>query len=255
MTAKEVEDCTILRGVVGSTIYGINMGDGTEDRDEMGVCIEPAEQAMALSGEFEQFIYRTAVVRTGDNNARSVAGDLDLTVYSLRKYLRLALKGNPTIIGLLFNPNPLVQTTVGQELIALRSLIISKRAGYAFLGYMQAQRERMMGTRGGRHGVRHRHPGQGYDTKYAMHLLRLGLEGIELVETGKITLPMIEEHRNLLLAVRRGEVDQDLVLAQAKGYETTLKNLLDTSDALPDQPNVSIVEKWMVRQYLEKWNA
>jgi hypothetical protein len=30
----------------------------------------------------------------------------------------------------------------------------------------------------------------GYDTKYAMHALRLGLQGIELLSTGRITLPV-----------------------------------------------------------------
>ena len=30
----------------------------------------------------------------------------------------------------------------------------------------------------------------GYDTKYAMHALRLGLQGIELLTTGRITLPV-----------------------------------------------------------------
>jgi uncharacterized protein len=29
----------------------------------------------------------------------------------------------------------------------------------------------------------------GYDTKYAMHVIRLYLEGMEYIETGKITLP------------------------------------------------------------------
>jgi hypothetical protein len=30
----------------------------------------------------------------------------------------------------------------------------------------------------------------GYDTKYAMHVLRLGLQGVELLTTGRFTLPV-----------------------------------------------------------------
>jgi hypothetical protein len=81
------------------------VNDGIEDRDEMGICVEPLEEAMALWAPFEQFIYRSAAEREGRENARSVAGDLDLTIYSLRKWMRLALKGNPTILLLLFTPD------------------------------------------------------------------------------------------------------------------------------------------------------
>ena len=98
MNREAAERCTILRGLVGSTVHGLNVNDGIEDRDEMGICIEPFEEAMALWAPFEQFIYRTAAEREGRAGARSTAGDLDLTIYSLRKWTRLALKGNPTIM-------------------------------------------------------------------------------------------------------------------------------------------------------------
>jgi len=35
------EGSTILRRLVGSTVHGLNVNDGIEDRDEMGVCVEP----------------------------------------------------------------------------------------------------------------------------------------------------------------------------------------------------------------------
>lgn len=44
------------------------------------------------------------VERTQPEGARSGPGDLDLVAYNLRKYLRLALKGHPTVLLLLFVP-------------------------------------------------------------------------------------------------------------------------------------------------------
>jgi hypothetical protein len=76
------ESSTILRGLVGSTVHGLNVNDGIEDRDEMGVCVEPLGAAMALWTPFEQFIYRSAAERAGRD-------DLDLTIYSFRKWTRL----------------------------------------------------------------------------------------------------------------------------------------------------------------------
>jgi uncharacterized protein len=89
---ETAERSTVLRGLVGSTVHGLNVNDGIEDRDEMGICVEPFEDTMALGGRFEQFIYRTAAEREGRADARSTADDLDLTIYSLRERTRLALK-------------------------------------------------------------------------------------------------------------------------------------------------------------------
>ena len=59
MDRETAERSTILRGLVGSTVHGLNVNDGIEDRDEMGVCVEPLEAAMGLWSPFEQFIYRS----------------------------------------------------------------------------------------------------------------------------------------------------------------------------------------------------
>jgi predicted nucleotidyltransferase len=250
---RMVAESIILRGLVGSTIDGTNIGDGTEDRDEMGVCLEPLHYVAGFE-PFEQYIYRTAVERTGDHNARSQAGDLDLVVYSLRKYLRLALKGNPSILKLLFVPDEhlVTITDTGRELQELAPKIVSKRAGAAFLGYMQAQHERLLGLRGSRHGARKDRLGpDGYDTKYAMHILRLAYQGIELMETGEIILPMQGWPRDFLLEVRRGEHALETVTFYADALKKRLEGLLQTSK-LPDNPDVDYVEDWMLRKYAEK---
>jgi len=77
-------------------------------------------------GSFELFIYPSAAEREGRDDARSMAGDLDLTIYSLRKWMRLA---NPTILLLLFTPDDqLVHwDSLGSELRALTPSIISRR--------------------------------------------------------------------------------------------------------------------------------
>jgi hypothetical protein len=46
-------------------VHGLNVNDGIEDRDEMGICVEGLEEAMALWAPFEQFIYRSAAERRG----------------------------------------------------------------------------------------------------------------------------------------------------------------------------------------------
>lgn len=60
---------------------------------------------------------------------------------------------DPTILFLLFiEPEKCIQIRgSGRALQELAPLIVSRGAGGAFLGYLQAQRQRMQHERGGRH--------------------------------------------------------------------------------------------------------
>jgi uncharacterized protein len=259
MTREQAEKHTILRCVVGSTVHGLHVSDGVEDRDEMGVVVEDFEDAIGLHAEFEQFIYRTAAEREGKHDARSFAGDLDLTLYSMRKWLRLALKGNPTVITPLFvtreSGHLLVCDALGSKLRELSPALISRKAGGAFLGYLTAQKQRMMGERG---QLKVHRPElvarDGYDSKYAMHMLRLGYQGTELMQTGRITLPIPEPERAWLRAVRLGEVPLQEVLTRAGEYERVLKDSW-TDSPLREQPDEDAVEAFLRETYWEMWKA
>lgn len=255
-TRAEVEAATILRCVVGSSAHGLHLNDGLEDRDEMGICIEPMSVAMSVAAPFEQFIYRSAAEREGRHDAPSVGGDLDLVIYSLRKFARLALGGNPTVLMVLFAQD-FVADARGQHLRELAPAFASRMAGKKFLGYLSSQRQRMLGERGnGGHG----RPRDelvakfGYDTKFAMHMLRLGYQGIEYLQTGRLTMPMNEPERSYLFGVRTGERDMQHVLTRAGELERELKDLLHTSP-LPEEPDTATVDKWMLRVYFRAWSA
>jgi predicted nucleotidyltransferase len=125
-------DGEILRSVVGSGVHGIGIA-GTDDRDELGVCMEPPEWVLGSRAHREDCISRTR-----PEGVRSGPGDLDLVLYSLRKYLRLAVKGSPTVLLRLFAPaeSLVVLTPAGEELRALRCAFLSQQAVERFLGYM-----------------------------------------------------------------------------------------------------------------------
>jgi hypothetical protein len=231
----------ILRGTVGSTAHGLHV-TGTDDRDEMGIAVEPPERVIGLTA-FEQHIHRTAEDRlrhnpTADQRAHgrtppSQAGDLDLTVYSLRKFAKLAANGNPTVQILLF-VEPIFMNRWGQRLRDRADLFASKEAGARFLGYLQAQRERLLGQRGQMRVTRteliERH---GYDTKFAMHAVRLGYQGVEYLETGRLTLPM-EGGREYCMSVRRGQVPLSEVVGVLEDLERQLCLLTYGRETLPE---------------------
>src|SRR6266436_8510190 len=212
------EDGMILRVQVGSGVHGTSV-TGQDDRDEMGLCLEPPQFVTGLArvpngtrGQaplvvFEQYERHTAWDRPGGLANRSGAGDLDVIIYSARKWARLALAGNPTVLLVLFVPDEEVvyRNEVGAELVDNAHRFVSRLAAGRFLGYLKAQKAAMTGQAGA-HTIRPELVAvHGYDTKYAMHALRLGLQGIELLTTGRITLPVPEPHRGYLRSVRRGE--------------------------------------------------
>jgi uncharacterized protein len=253
ISAQEVaERGTILRATVGSTLHGLSLA-GTDDTDEMGVCIEPPSFVIGLQ-QFEQWVHRTQA-----EGEPSGPGDLDLTIYSLRKWVRLALAGNPTVLLLLFAPASQcrVRTSQGAELQGLAPAFIARNVAGSFVGYLQDQRRRLTGDRGARalrKSHKFEHGTAGYDTKYAMHMVRLGFQGVELLETGMLRLPMPDPAREFTMAVRRGELELDDVIAKTADLERRIAQLAETSP-LPETPNRQRIETWMIRTYLdhERW--
>src|SRR5215813_2778951 len=105
---------------------------------------------------------------------------------------------------------------VGAELRAITPSIVSRRLLDPFLGYLQAQKQRLTGERGQKRIHRPElEEMYGFDTKYAMHMLRLGFQGVELLTTGRLSLPMREPARSFLLDVRRGKVGEQECLTRA----------------------------------------
>ena len=253
-----VEAGTILRGTVGSTVHGLHHG-GQDDRDEMAVYIEPPEFLVGLTRArgmrgglygFEHFVERTQ-----PEGVRSGPGDLDLVAYSLRKYVRLALKGHPTILLLLFVPPELtiVETELGRDLRELRPALLSRRAGRGYLGYLSGQKERLLGTRGQKRVNRPELVEEhGFDTKYAMHAARLGYQGLELLQTGRLTLPMPEPERSRVMAIRTGERPFEEALAEIDEVERRLAAALERT-ALPAEPDRAAVDSFLVNAYRRAW--
>ena len=252
-----VHAATILRGTVGSTVHGLHQED-QDDRDEMAIFVEPPDFALGLrlakSGRrwraFEHYVERTQ-----PEGARSGPGDLDLVTYSLRKWLRLALAGNPTVLLLLFSPadSLTVLTARGAALRDMSDAIVSGQAGPRYLGYLRTQKDRLLGIRGQKRVNRPELiAAHGFDTKYAMHVVRLAYQGIELMTTGKLTLPMAEPARSLIMSIRRGEWSESEVLAEISQVELRLEQAVSAT-SLPQTPDYDRVDRFIVESYREAW--
>lgn len=260
------EQGTVLRAQVGSGVHGTAV-DGQDDRDEMGICLEPPQYVTGVaqvpagtdSGAvvpFEQYQRHTAWDRAGGLANRSGAGDLDVVIYSARKWARLALAGNPTVLLVLFAPDAEVvhRDERGADLVSNAHRFVSRLAADRFLGYLRAQRGAMVGGSGVHTNRPELVAEHGYDTKFAMHALRLGAQGIELLTTGRITLPVPDPAGAYLRAVRRGQVPLEQVVSALDGAEAELVRLRTQAD-VPPEPDRQWVDAWLHRSHLSYWST
>jgi hypothetical protein len=158
------------------------------------------------------------------------------------------------VLLVLFVPDQEVvyRNAVGAELVDNAHRFVSRLAAQRFLGYLQAQKAGMTGEVGAHTNRPELVAVHGYDTKYAMHALRLGYQGVELLTTGRITLPVPEPDRARLRSIRRGEVGLDEVVEAVTAAEAELVRL-SRSSTLPDEPDRRWVDKWLHRSHLAYW--
>lgn len=240
-------DGTIYLTTSGSQLYGTNLDD--TDRDEMGVYVEHPSYVTGLRSA------ANVVQRSQPDGTRSGTGDLDRQVYGLRKFARLAAQGNPTVLLLLFVPDKhrIIETEQSRLLLEGTNLFVSKQAGHRFLGYLDSQREQLLRRSGSKHTNRPELIEQyGYDTKFAYHALRLGLQGIELMRTGSLRLPMSAEHCEWLLGIRRGGATFDEVSRWLTGLRFGLEYEI-TRTTLPDDPDWQSINDLCHRLYISAW--
>lgn len=261
------ESGLMLRVTVGSGVHGMAI-EGTDDIDQMGVFVEDPATVFGRR-ECEHYTYRTQ-----PEGICSGPGDLDLTVYSLRKYVKLASQGNPTVLIPLFVQDPDVQyiNDYGRELRENRAWFASKRAGARFRGYLESQRKGLLGERSG--GTRNKGRADlrarlGFDGKFAAHMIRLGLQGVEYLTTGEITLPIQGGNLQYLRDLKSGAyleghspdtpegrelADRKLLetLEKAVMLERKLDGLIKTTQLL-DEPNYQAIDHWVKDVHLRHW--
>lgn len=157
--------------VGGSELHGAKVRD-TDDLDIYGVYLEPPELVLGLE-KSEFFVWSTA-----GNERRNGPDDIDICLYSLRKWAGLAAKGNPTALHFLFAQNSSSNPTPWETVLNNRQIFLSRRAASQFGGFADAQVRRLQGIGAGKKGQRHELIGaHGYDIKAAIHVIRLLNEG------------------------------------------------------------------------------
>ena len=96
--------------------------------------------------------------------------------------------------------------------------------------------------------------GIGFDTKYAMHAARLGFQGIELLTTGRLQLPIAGEAGDWLRAVRAGKVPLEEWEARTQELDARLAALAD-DESIPAKADRAGLVRWSASAHRAAWYA
>lgn len=205
----------ILEGIVGSTAYGLATPES--DVDKLGIYVEPTRELLKLYADD----WRRHTVQ--EHNP-------DGTWHEARKYCRLALTCNPSVLELLWLPADLytIQKRFGVQLIRIRDAFLSaEHVRCSYLGYATAQVGRM---------------GRGTNTeKNARHVYRLLYQGYQLYATGELPVRLEDPERFMEFgrqAVANPQVARDMLADYERKFNSA-------KTPLPERPDVATVEVWL----------
>lgn len=208
----------IYRCVVGSRAYGLS-GDES-DTDLRGIYLAPAELQWSLFGVPEQ-------LEDKQNEE---------CYWELQKFIQLALKANPNILECLYTPLVEHATPLARELLAMRDVFLSKLAYQTYNGYVLSQFRKLEQDLRARGEIKWKH---------AMHLVRMLLSGIHLLQH-RAVLVDVGEHRERLLAIKRGDEPWD----EVNTWRLELHKQFDAAFAqteLPERPDYHAANEFLIR--------
>jgi uncharacterized protein len=203
--------------IVGSRAYGLD-AEGS-DTDRRGIYLPPAELHWSLYGVPEQLENKSA----------------EVCYWELQKFLVLALKANPNVLECLYTPLVERATPLALELLEMKSAFLSRLIYQTYNGYVLSQFKKLEQDLRNRGEVRRKH---------AMHLIRLLLQGVGVLREGSLAV-RVDEHRESLLAVRRGE----MAWSEVNTWRLALHKEFDAAYAatrLPERPDYARVNAFLV---------
>ncbi|EAQ77764.1 nucleotidyltransferase domain-containing protein [Blastopirellula marina] len=208
----------LFQCIVGSQAFGL--ADEDSDIDRRGFYLPPAELHWSLYGVPEQL-------------------ELDQSqeaYWEIQKFVVLALKANPNVLECLYSPLVEKATPLAQQLLAMRSIFLSRLVYQTYNGYAMSQFKKMQTDL--------RTQGQ-VKWKHVMHLIRLLISGIRVLHEGEVPVD-VGPHRDRLLAIKRGEV----AWAETEQWRRQLHAEFDAAlqtTALPDRPNYEQANGFLIQ--------
>lgn len=225
MSPSPAEPHILLEGVVGSHAYGL--ARDTSDTDYLGVYLTPTSDLVSLTPPVD-------TISTSDP---------DRTLHEIGKYVRLALKANPTLTELMWLPDYTTCTNDGTALVHVRTAFLSAPAvRHAYLGYARSQlaKARSRTDHSFSADTRNR------SAKHARHLARIVHQGYELYTTGQLTVTVTDPSWYHDFGNSTIDTWTTWLEEQTARYD-------NATSALPGAPDTDTVNDWLIDLRRRHW--
>jgi len=233
---------TILSGYRGSLAHNLYVKKNTDelakcDTDTFSLYCFPKEYYFSLEG-----YYHSKEV------SQEQVDDLDDVSYEIRKAIHLLAGCNPNVMTFLYNKDYFDISEGGKLLLKNKALFLGKkRIKDAYGGYAYAQLTKLQkGAYKGYMGKKRKELVDkiGYDTKNAMTLIRLLLNGIELLKTGSMTV-YETKNREWLMDIKKGKYPLSKIKEWTEEYFSKLDSAYEKS-SLPLHNNRQRISELLV---------
>lgn len=170
----------------GSHAYGTDTEES--DKDYKGIVIPPMEYHIGLH------TFKSVQIETGAKDEKNTRDDIDITLYSLKEFTRLALNSNPNIIEMLYVEEDSIIVDY-KPLRCHRDMFLTDKLRKSYGGFGVSMMRRMEKAIA---------KGE-YDGKTLMNILRILESGRDAMLTG--TLQTKRPNAEALLSIRHLGLD------------------------------------------------
>lgn len=217
---------TLLRVIVGSRAYGLD--NELSDTDYATVFAYPTDALLSLQ------------MPDGTEQPPNLVGEgQDSGVWEVKKFMQMALSGNPTVLETLWTDTVVEASPFGESLRALRHYFLSRKVIGAYGGYATQQAQKL----------ERKYLAEGEMTyamwKHLAHMCRLMIAGTHAVRTGEILVRLPEEDRNTVLRIKRGLCERSWAMRRFEKYRTTFELAVPTT-VLPAKPDIAQINRLLL---------
>jgi len=211
----------ILQGIGGSRAYGTNRPDS--DIDRLGIYLAPIRSVLGFTDHAKSYHF---------------VEPSDFHLHELERFLALALKGNPTIMELLWLESYEEITDIGEFIVYNRSKLMgADLLRRSYIGYAKQQLKR-----NGHEPPQEAPEERRKRLKHLGHCYRLLLQAKGLIATGELTVRLtasqisdIERFKGLSFKMMQIE------------FEDIAENMSLTESTIPEQPDRAWAEDFLIK--------
>lgn len=222
---------------VGSKLY--NLENINSDIDIKGIYdVEPSD-ILGLENKTDSHVDNICQMES-EKKTESVH-------YSFLKFIKLALKQNPTILEMAYVSKPYVKLNKATHILALvKDHIVSKGLIKSYTGYINDQMNivRKDKVSNNRETIVKQY---GYDIKSASHIVRLQFQLLSFLKNGFINPTLCGSEQETVLSIKNGKISKIEFFEIAIDVQEQT-NKFDGS-LLKNEPNYEIVNDFVIQHH------